>query len=107
MVDYLAKKGIPISRERVQTLMRRQGLRAIYQNHAPHVQLIASERFPLLVDLKEVQGSGIRFGATISLYRLRKASSYSWALWMLFPACSSVGNSYGQPLTRRILAWRP
>ena len=30
MVDYLAREGIPISRDRVRNLMRRIGLRAIY-----------------------------------------------------------------------------
>ena len=31
MVEYLAREGIPISRDRVRNLMRRMGLRAIYQ----------------------------------------------------------------------------
>ena len=31
MVGYLARDGIPISRDRVCNLMRRMGLRAIYQ----------------------------------------------------------------------------
>ena len=31
MVDYLARDGIPISRDRVRNLMKRMGLRAIYQ----------------------------------------------------------------------------
>jgi putative transposase len=31
MVDYLAREGIPISRDRVRNLLRRMGLRAIYQ----------------------------------------------------------------------------
>ena len=30
MVAYLAREGIPISRDRVRNLMRRMGLRAIY-----------------------------------------------------------------------------
>jgi len=31
MVDYLAREGIPICRDRVRNLMRSMGLRAIYQ----------------------------------------------------------------------------
>jgi hypothetical protein len=31
MVDYLAREGIPISRDRARNLMRRMGLRAIYR----------------------------------------------------------------------------
>ncbi len=31
MVDYLARDGIPISRDRVRNLIRRMGLRAINQ----------------------------------------------------------------------------
>jgi putative transposase len=31
MVNYLARDGIPISRDRVRNLIRRMGLRAIYQ----------------------------------------------------------------------------
>ncbi|WP_225322875.1 IS3 family transposase [Synechococcus sp. RSCCF101] len=31
IVAYLAREGIPISRDRVRNLMRRMGLRAIYQ----------------------------------------------------------------------------
>jgi putative transposase len=54
MVDYLAKDGIPSSRDRVRNLMRRMGLRAIYQKPRTTVQGEPSERFPCQVDLKPV-----------------------------------------------------
>jgi putative transposase len=54
MVDYLARDGIPISRERVRNLMRRMSLRAIYQKPRTTVPGSPSERFPCLVDLKKI-----------------------------------------------------
>jgi putative transposase len=51
MVGYLARDGIPISRDRVRNLMRRMGLRAIYQKPRTTVPGDPSERFPCLVDL--------------------------------------------------------
>jgi len=35
MVDYLAKEGIPISRDRLRNLMRRTSLRGIFQKPRP------------------------------------------------------------------------
>jgi len=55
MVDYLAREGIPISRERVRNLMRRMGLRAIYQKPRTTVPGDPSERFPCLADLRLVK----------------------------------------------------
>jgi len=52
MVDYLVREEIPISRDRVRNLMRRIGLRAIYQKPRTTVPGDPSERFPCLVDLK-------------------------------------------------------
>ena len=55
MVTYLAREGIPISRDRVLNLMRRMGLRAIYQKPRTTVPGEPSKRFPCLVDLKQVR----------------------------------------------------
>ncbi len=50
MVDYLAREGIPISRDRgVRNLTRRMGLRAIYQKPRTTAPGQPSERFPCLV----------------------------------------------------------
>ena len=54
MVDYLAQDGIPISRERVRNLMRRMGLRAIYQKPRTSFPGDPSVRFPSLVDLRQI-----------------------------------------------------
>jgi len=54
MVDYLAREGIPISRDRAPNLMRRMGLWAIYQKPRTTVPGDPSERFPCLVDLRLV-----------------------------------------------------
>jgi putative transposase len=54
MVDYLANEGIQIGRDRVRNLMRRMGLRAIYQKPRTTIPGQPSERFPCLVDLKQI-----------------------------------------------------
>jgi len=54
MVEYLVREGIPLSRDRVRNLMRRMGLRAIYQKPRTTVPGDPSERFSCLVDLKQV-----------------------------------------------------
>ena len=54
MVDYLAREGIPISRDRAPNLMRLMGLWAIYQKPRTTVPGDPSERFPCLVDLRLV-----------------------------------------------------
>ncbi len=54
MLAYLAREGIPISRDRVRSLMRRMGLWAIYQKPRTTVTGDPSERFPCLVVLREV-----------------------------------------------------
>jgi putative transposase len=54
MVAYLARDEIPISRDRMRNLMRRMGLRAIYQKSRTTVPGDPSERFPCLVDLSMV-----------------------------------------------------
>jgi len=46
MVAYLAREGIPISRDRVRYLMRRMGLRATYQKPRTTVPGDPSVRFP-------------------------------------------------------------
>jgi len=54
MVDYLAREGIPISRDRVRNLMRCMGLRAIYRKPRTTIPGDQAERFPCLVDLSAV-----------------------------------------------------
>jgi len=55
MVDYLAREGIPISRDLVGNLLPRNGLRAIYQKPRTTVSGHPSERFPCLVGLNQVR----------------------------------------------------
>ena len=55
IVDYLAREGIPISRDRVRNLVRGMGLRAIYQKPRTTVPGEPAERFPCLVDLTQVR----------------------------------------------------
>ena len=57
MVEFLAREGIPISRDRVRNLMRCMGLHAIYQKPRTTVPGEPSERFPCLVDLKQVRAA--------------------------------------------------
>jgi len=48
MVDYLAREGIQISRDRARNLMRHMGVRAIYRKPRTTVPGDPSERFPCL-----------------------------------------------------------
>ena len=54
IVHYLAREGIPISRDRVRNLMRRMGLRAIYQKPRTKIPGEPSIRYPCLVDLNSI-----------------------------------------------------
>ncbi|MCX5937327.1 MAG: IS3 family transposase [Cyanobium sp. LacPavin_0920_WC12_MAG_62_9] len=55
IVHSLARDGITISRDRVRNLMRRMGVRAIYQKPRTTVPGRPSERFPCLVDIDKVK----------------------------------------------------
>jgi putative transposase len=54
IVNDLARDGIPISRDRVRNVMRRIGLRVIYQKPRNTIPGDPSKRFPCLVDLSQV-----------------------------------------------------
>ena len=54
MVEYLAREGIPISRDCVRNLMRRMGLQATHQKPRTTVLGDPSERYHCLVDLRDV-----------------------------------------------------
>ena len=72
MVDYLAREGIPISRDRVPNLMRRMGLRSIYQKPHTTVPGEPSERFPCLVDVRAVTAPDQVWATDITYIPLRK-----------------------------------
>jgi putative transposase len=63
MVEYLAREGIPISRDRVRNLMHRTGLRAIYQKPRTTITGDPAKLFPCLVDnstVIEIEGHSYR-----------------------------------------------
>jgi putative transposase len=72
MVAYLARDEIPISRDRVRNLMRRMGLRAIYQKPRTTVPGDPSERFPCLVDLSMVTAVDQVWATDITYIPLQK-----------------------------------
>ena len=76
MVGYLARDGIPISRDRVRNLMRRMGLRAIYQKPRTTIPGHPSERFPCLVDLKLVMAVDQVCATDITYILLQKGFLY-------------------------------
>ena len=80
MVAYLAREGIPISRDRVRNLMRRMGLRAIYQKPRTTVPSDPSERFPCLVDLREVTAVDQVWATDITYIPLQKGFLYLVAI---------------------------
>ena len=83
-VDYLAREGIPISRDRVRNLMRRRGLRAIYQKPHTTVPGEPSERYPCLVDLKLVTAVDQVWATDITDIPLQKGFLYLVAIVDLF-----------------------
>ena len=62
MVEYLAREGIPISRDRVRNLMRRMGLRAIYQKPRTTIAGDPAQAFPLPSGSQAGHGCGSGLG---------------------------------------------
>ena len=92
MVDYLAREGIPISRDRARNLMRRMGLRAIYQKPRTTVQGNPSERFPCLVDVSTITAVDQVWATDITYIPLQKGFLYLVAIVDLF--------------SRNVLSWK-
>ncbi|SBO44276.1 transposase (fragment) [Cyanobium sp. NIES-981] len=84
MVGYLARDGIPISRDRVRNLMRRMRLRAIYQKPRTTVPGDPSERFPCLVDVSTITAVGQVWATDITSIPLQKGFLYLVAIMDLF-----------------------
>jgi putative transposase len=92
MVDYLARDGIPISRDRVRNLMRRLGLWAIYQKPRTTIPGHPSVRFTCLVDLSMVTAVDQVWATDITYIPLQKGFLYLVAIVDLF--------------SRNILSWK-
>ncbi len=92
MVDYLAREGIPISRDRARNLMRRMGLRANYQKPRTTVPGHPSERFPCLVDVSTVTAVDQVWATDITYIPLQKGFLYLVAIVDLF--------------SRNVLSWK-
>ncbi|MFZ9974991.1 MAG: IS3 family transposase [Vulcanococcus sp.] len=92
MVEYLAREGIPISRDRVRHLMRRMGLRAIYQKPRTTVRGNPSLLFPCLVDLRDVTAVDQAWATDITYIPLQKGFLYLVAIMDLH--------------SRHVLSWK-
>jgi putative transposase len=92
MVGYLARDGIPISRDRVRKLMRRMGLRAIDWKPRTTVPGDPSERFPCLVDLRLVTAVDQVWATDITYIPLQKGFLYLAAVMDLY--------------SRHVLSWK-
>jgi len=92
MVDYLARDGIPISRDRVRNLMHRMGLRAIYQKPRTTIPGEPSERFPCLVEINEIKAVDQVWATDITYIPLCKGFLYLVAVVDLF--------------SRHVLSWK-
>jgi len=92
MVGYLARDGIPISRDRVRNLMRRMGLRAIYQKPRTTLPGSPAERFPCLVDVSTVTSVDQVWATDITYIPLQKGFLYLVAIVDLF--------------SRNVLSWK-
>ncbi len=84
LVEYLASEGIPISRDRVRNLMRRMKIIAINQKPRTNVPGEPSERFPCLVDLKQVRAADQIWATDITTIPLQKGFLYLVAIVDLF-----------------------
>jgi putative transposase len=80
MAAHPAREGIPISRDRVLNLMRRTGLRAIYQKPRTTVPGDPSELFSSLVDLKEITAVDQVWATDITYIPLQKGFLYLVAI---------------------------
>jgi putative transposase len=92
VVGYLARDGIPISRDRVRHLMRCTGLRAIYQKPRTTVPGAPSERFPCLVVASKVRAVDQVWATDITYIPLQKGFLYLVAIVDLF--------------SRNVLSWK-
>jgi len=92
MVGYLARDGIPISRDRVRNLMRRRGLRAIYQRPRTTIPGDPCERYPCLVDLDQLTAVDQVWATDITYIPLQKGFLYLVAIVDLF--------------SRHVLSWK-
>ena len=92
MVDYLAREGIPISRDRVRHLMRRMGLRAIYQKPRTTVPGDPSNRFPCLVDVRSITAVDQVWATDITYIPLQKGFLYLVVVMDLY--------------SRHVLSWK-
>ncbi len=93
MVAYLAREETPISRDRVRNFMRRMGLRGSYQKIYTTVPGDPSERFPYLVDLKQVRAGNQVLGPISHINCCSQNSSTWWRSWICCPGTSSAGSS--------------
>ena len=92
IVHYLAREGIPISRDRVRNLMRRMGLRAIYQKPRTTIPGEPSIRYPCLVDLNGITEPDQAWATDITYIPLRKGFLYLVAIVDLY--------------SRHVLSWK-
>jgi putative transposase len=72
MVEYQAKEGVPISRDRVRNTMHCMGLRAIYQKPRTTIAGDLAKLFPYLVDLKLVTAVDQAWATDIIYITLQK-----------------------------------
>jgi len=92
MVDYLAREGIPISRDRVRNLMRRMGCGRSIRSHAPRFQETRRSDSPCLVDLRLVKAVDQIWATDIAYIPLQKGFLYLVAIVDLF--------------SRNVLSWK-
>jgi putative transposase len=93
MVGYLARDGIPISRDRVRNLMRRMGVTGDLPGTPHHSAGGPSEPFPCLVDLSMVTAVDQVWATDITYIPMQKGLLYLVANLDLF--------------SRNVLSWKP
>lgn len=111
MVGYLAREGIPSSRERVRNSFCCMGLLAIYQKPRTTIPGNPSERFPCLVDLNDFTDVDQVWARDLPTSRCPSCSFIWWRLLSSSPEMFSAGSFLiawirRSAWSRRRLTWR-
>ena len=94
IVYYLTKGWIPISRDRDQNLLRRKGLRVIYQKPRTTAPGYPSNCYPCLVDLSMVTTVDQVWTVNITYHSSPERLPLPGGRWLIsYPGMGSAGGS--------------
>jgi hypothetical protein len=107
IVHYLGIEGIPISRDRVRSLMRRMRLRVIYQILWTSIPGSSSERLPCLVNLEKIISIDQVWATDITYILMRQSFCIWLRSWTYSPEMFSAGSCpTAQSRSSALMCWR-